>query len=33
MQAIAALYSRLRYGAGDPELLDQLKRRLSSFHP
>ena len=33
MQAIAALYGRLRYGPGTPAMLDELRRRVASFRP
>lgn len=33
MAAIAALYGRLRYGAGAPEMLDELRHRVASFRP
>lgn len=31
--AIATLYARLRYGRPTPATLDELKRRMASFHP
>ncbi len=33
MHAIATLYARLRYGAGAPALLHELRHRMASFHP
>jgi len=33
VRVIATLYARLRYGAGAPGLLDELKRRMASFKP
>jgi transglutaminase-like putative cysteine protease len=33
MHAITNLYARLRYGAGSPAMLDELRRRVASFRP
>ena len=33
MGVIAALYGRLRYGAGTPAMMDELRRRVASFRP